>query len=153
MKISLGTDHGGFELKEAIKQWLIKQGHQVIDRGAFKLDPKDDYPDFAKLVAKDVAADPKAIGILFCRSGGGMTIAANKFKKIRAVDVVDEKSATHAKKDNNANVISLGADWTSERKAKASIKAFLKTKFKAEPRHVRRLKKIEQYESLSHYPD
>lgn len=146
MTIYLGTDHGGFELKEAIKQWLQEQTYQIEDCGAYELNKDDDYPDFAFAVAEKVANNSESVGILFCRSGGGMTIAANKITGIRAVDVFDLTSAIHAKTHNNANIISLGADWMNVEESKLIIENFLKTPFEGEERHIRRLEKIEERE-------
>jgi ribose 5-phosphate isomerase B len=150
MKLILGADHGGFQLKEEIKQWLTEKGYQINDVGANHLDPKDDYPDFAQKVANKIAQasyDQPAVGVLFCRSGGGMVIAANKIKGIRAVDVYDKQSAIHAKAHNNANVIAIGGDWLTVHQARVAIKVFLQTEFEKEPRHARRIKKIAQMET------
>lgn len=144
--IYLGADHGGFKLKEMIKQFLIDQGRQVVDVGADQLNPKDDYPDIAEKVSKAVAAEERSVGLLFCRSGGGVTVAANKVDGIRAVEARDVKSAKHAKTDNNANIIALGADWMTLEQAKQIAAAFLDTKFNGEKRHQRRIKKIEKIE-------
>lgn len=147
MTIYLGADHGGFELKEQIKVWLLENGYQVEDCGNAVLDPNDDYPEFAFTVAQKVTqSEAESVGILFCRSGGGMSIAANKVEGIRAVDVFDLTSAIHAKTNNNANVISLGADWMDPGESKLIIENFLKSKYMGEERHARRLKQIEAYE-------
>lgn len=147
MKIYIAADHGGFLMKQSVHEWLIQEGHQVEDCGNTILDPNDDYPDFAFAAAQKVADSlGEAVGILFCRSGGGMVIVANKIKGIRAVDVFDMTSAIHARTNNNANVISIGADWMDIREAKLIIKNFLETDFHAEERHLRRLEKIAQRE-------
>lgn len=146
MKIFLGADHGGFKLKEDVKGWLALQNYEVEDLGAQEYQPDDDYPDFAFAVAEQVKEHDDAIGILFCRSGGGMTIAANKVEGIRAVDVFDLTSAIHAKTNNNANVICFGADWMEPSETKMILQNFLDTQFNREERHVRRLKKIEEKE-------
>lgn len=146
MTIFLGADHGGYKLKETIKNWLIKQNYSMVDVGASALDPKDDYPLYATKVARQVAADKQAVGILFCRSGAGMAIAANKIKGIRAVEVFDATSAKHAKEHNNANIISISADWIKTDQVKSIIEAFLTTKFMQEDRHVRRIKQIHALE-------
>lgn len=151
MKIYLGADHGGFELKEKIKEWLVEQKYEVEDCGAFAYDAEDDYPDFTFPVAQKVAADAtgKDRGILICRSSGGVIIAANKVKGIRAVSVLDELSAQHACEHNNANIIGLSGDWSSEEQAKAATLAFLTTPFSGAERHARRLQKIADYEKES----
>jgi len=150
MTIYLGTDHGGYQLKEIIKTWLQEQGYRVEDCGATELSPSDDYPDFAFKVAEKVVQDLDSVGILFCRSGGGMIMAANKVRRIRAIEVFDEKSAVHAKTNNNANIIAIGADWFDAEAAKKIINVFLKTEFKNETRHLRRIKKIQDYELANH---
>lgn len=146
MKVYVGADHGGFVMKEKIREWLTTEGYEVEDCGAFQLDPTDDYPEYAFVVAEKVASSPDAVGILVCRSGGGMSIAANKVHGIRAVDVFDLTSAIHAKTHNNANIISIGADWMEPEETKLSVANFLKSVFEGEERHVRRLNKIAEYE-------
>ncbi len=145
-QIFLGADHGGFELKNKIKSWLTDQAYQVKDCGALEQDPQDDYPDFAFKVAQSVAkqqsANRPALGILFCRSGAGMSIAANKIKGVRAAETWDKQSATHAREHNHANVISLGADWLSFEQAQAIVQAFVEAQPDQSPRHLRRIEKI-----------
>lgn len=151
--IIVGSDHGGFEQKKVIKDWLQTQDYQVEDVGAYQLDPTDDYPKFAIAVANKVVdlenqvTQPDAVGILFCRSAGGVTIAANKVKGARAVAIFDEKSAIHAKEHNNANIISIAGDWTSADKTKEIIKAFLSASYNKEERHQRRLAQIKEFEA------
>lgn len=148
MKIYIGADHGGFEMKEEIKKWLIEHSYEVEDCGNTVFDSDDDYPDFAFPVAEKVAnSNETAKGLLICRSGGGVVISANKVKGVRAVDVFDQKSVLHARSHNNANIISVGGDWVSIAEAKEIIKTFLETEFKNEERHVRRIKKISDYEN------
>ncbi len=150
-KIYLGSDHGGFELKGNLKPWLSELGYEVEDFGAHTLVSGDDYPDYASLVATQVANDltegKKSVGILSCRSGGGMVIVANKVKGIRAIVVYDQKSAVHAKKHDDANIISFSADWTTLDQVKEMISTFLETKFLGEERHVRRINKIKEFEN------
>lgn len=146
MKVYLGADHGGYDLKERLKQQLSTDGFEVKDCGAFQPDPEDDYPDFSFAVAEKVAQDPDAKGIVVCRSGGGVIIAANKVKGVRAVAVHDIASAEHARKDNDANVIGLAADWLAPEDVPAIVTAFLKTPYTQVERHSRRIQKIAQYE-------
>mgnify|MGYP000248983419 CR=1 FL=1 len=145
-KIYLGADHGGFELKEQLKSWLEEIRYSVEDLGAFSYNPDDDYPEFASAVANKVATEGKAIGILICRSGGGMVITANKIYGIRAVELFDKKSAKHAREHNHANVITIGADWTDLNQAKEIITEFLNTEPSQEERHLRRLDQIAKLE-------
>jgi ribose 5-phosphate isomerase B len=166
--IFLGADHGGFALKEQVKTWLTEWGYTFQDLGTHQLDPDDDYPQFAFAVAEAVAARPAgsaqltgstsgpvrapaqtpALGVLLCRSGGGVIIAANKVAGIRAVQVNNPQEARHAKEHNNANVISLAADWLTPETAQHTLKTFLTTPFTNEPRHTRRIAQIEKYEYM-----
>jgi len=152
MKIYLGADHGGYELKEKIKGWMREWGqvnyetYEYEDLGAYELNPGDDYPDFAFAVAKAVAKDSESFGILSCRSGAGVVMAANKVKGIRAGSAHNIESAQHLKAHNNANILAVSGDWLNDEQAKEIIKVFLDTKFEA-GRHQRRLAKIAQYEN------
>ncbi len=153
MKIIIGADHGGFELKEKLKKYLQEKGNQVDDMGAHKMNPADDYTPFALSVAKKVgnAEEKKQFqedvkGILICRSAAGMVIAANKVKGARAVSVFDEKSAVHSREHNAANVIAISGDWIDEEKAKKILDSWLKTPFSNEERHAKRLRMIHDYE-------
>ncbi|MEM4263337.1 MAG: ribose 5-phosphate isomerase B [Candidatus Woesearchaeota archaeon] len=150
MKIYLGADHAGFKLKEAVKNYLKKEKHDITDKGNTKLVMTDDYPDYAYKVAKAVAESKgKAMGILFCGSSHGICIAANKVKGIRAVAVANERDAKLTREHNDANVLCLSGWNTPPAKAKKIIRVWLKTEFTYEPRHVRRIKKIlliEQHE-------
>lgn len=144
MKIYIASDHGGFKLKEEIKLFLKDQ---VIDLGPSELDPDDDYPQFAfKLAEKIVKDNDNCIGLLFCRSGSGMVIAANKVKGIRAVDIYDEKIAKHAIEDNHANVFAFGADFLTKQKVLDCLLTIMKTDPSKEVRHLRRIKQIVDYE-------
>jgi ribose 5-phosphate isomerase B len=144
--IYLGSDHGGFELKEKIKKFLDKNKYKYVDMGNKVFDKGDDYPDYAFKVAEKVAKEKNAVGILFCRSSEGMIIAANKVKNIRAASVFNEKSARLSREHNDANVIALPGDWMNEKDAEKILKTFLDSKFSSEERHVRRIKKISDYE-------
>ncbi|MEA2056220.1 MAG: RpiB/LacA/LacB family sugar-phosphate isomerase [Patescibacteria group bacterium] len=146
MKLYFAADHGGFELKQQLIEYF-QEKYEVIDLGADHFQEDDDYPDLAAKLARILINETdEARGILLCRSGGGMAIVANKIAGIRAVDIFDEKSARHARADNKANVISLGADWLNLDQAIKAIETFLQTRFSQEPRHIRRIKKIAQLE-------
>lgn len=152
--IYLAADHGGFALKEQVLTWLESEGYFTHDVGAFELDPKDDYPVYALTLAETIIKQDqknpnRALGVMFCRSAGGVTIAANKVLGVRAVLVFDEKSARHAKEHNNAHIIAISGDWTSFEQAQAIITAFLEAEFTKEERHVRRLQQINTYEVQS----
>lgn len=145
--IHIGADHGGFELKQELIPWLESQGCAVFDHGADALDPNDDYPTFAFAVAEAVVAAPESIGILVCRSGGGMAIAANKVAGARAVVVTDERAVRHALEHNDANILVLSGDWlVSSELARELLKIALLHTTTLEPRHQRRLGQIALYE-------
>jgi len=145
--IYLGADHRGFKLKEEIKSWLKEQGIPFEDMGASALDPEDDYPDFALAVAEKVTANAdENRGILFCGSGMGMDVAANKVKGIRATVAYSRESAKHARTNDNVNVITLAGDSLGLEEAKEMVKIFLTTEFSGEERHARRLRKIAEIE-------
>jgi ribose 5-phosphate isomerase B len=140
MTVTLGADHAGVELKNQLKQWLIARGVTVNDVGTDTADSVD-YPDYAALVAKDVASGAAERGVLVCGSGLGMAIAANKFHGIRAVPIVDEASARLSREHNDANVIALGQRLTGTEEAKELLRIFLETEY-AGGRHQRRIDKI-----------
>ncbi len=145
-----GADHGGFGYKESLKSIFQNQGFPVVDCGAFQVDPVDDFTDFAFTVAEKVSADGTAqklaIGVLLCRSGAGMVIAANKIPGIRAVVAHTITEAIHAREHNDANVIAFSGDWQSETECTEILKVFLETPFPQGENHVRRIAKIAQYE-------
>lgn len=145
--IYLGCDHGGYQLKEQMKDWLTGQGKAFEDLGALTFDPDDDYPQFAFAVAQKVAQDPTNAGILFCRSASGMVIAANKVKHIRAAAAYDVKQAKHSRQHDNANILGISGDWTDAKTAQDMVKAFLNTPFSNEERHIRRIEQIERLAS------
>jgi len=151
--VIIGSDHGGFEHKNLIKDWLQSEGYQVEDVGPYSLNPDDDYPMFAFGVANRIAdyeaqiTQPDVIGIIICRSSGGVTIAANKVDGVRAVSVFDEKSAVHAKEHNNANIITISGDWTSAERSKEIIQVFLTTIYNKDARHERRIAQIRKFET------
>jgi ribose 5-phosphate isomerase B len=144
VKIYLGTDHRGFELKEKIKAWLSE--YEVEDMGAYELDPKDDYTLYAEKVASMVA-DNDGMGILLCGSGVGVDVAANKFDRVRASVGISPEQVSAGRHDDDMNILVLAADYSDEKKAIEMVKAFLKTNFSGEERHKRRIKDIERIEA------
>lgn len=149
MKIYLGTDHAGFELKEEIKEFLEENSYEVEDCGATSLDPNDDYPDFIATAVNEVAKNPGYDrGIIFGGSGQGEAIVANKCKGIRAAVYNTEnlELVKLARLHNDANVLSIGARFVSTEHAKEAVKLFLDTVYTAEERHERRIKKITDLE-------
>lgn len=145
MKVYLGADHGGYKLKEEIKNWLAEWHFEFEDLGAQKFDPEDDYPDFAWPVAVKVGTEAAALGILACRSGQGECIVANKAKGARAALAWNEKTAAASRNDDDANILCLAADYTSMDEAKKIVHAFLTTPFnEKEERFVRRINKVKK---------
>ena len=149
MKIYLGADHRGFELKEKIKEWLREWGYDYEDMGAFELDPEDDYVDFVSKAAGKVSHDPEnSKAIILGKSGQGEAIVANKFRDVRAVVYYggNEEIISLSRQHNDANVLSLGAYFIDESIAKRIIKLWLETPFSGDERHRRRLQKIKSFE-------
>jgi len=144
MTIAIGSDHRGFKLKQTFTQHLARIGHKVRDFGCASEDSVD-YPDFALQVAEAVAKRRARLGILICSSGIGMAITANKVKGVRAAQCFNELMATRSRQHNDANVLCLGADYISKRKALAILKAWLGAEFEG-GRHKRRLDKIRKQE-------
>ena len=145
MKIYIGTDHAGFQLKEQIKIYLKGKGLSVEDEGAFAIDPEDDYTDYVKIVAKMVQGDPDSRGIVLGGSGQGEAICANRFKGIRAalfyggsLDII-KLSREH----NDTNILSLGARFVKFNEAKTAIDLWLSTPFSQDERHARRIYEID----------
>lgn len=145
MKIYLGTDHAGYELKEKLKVFLREIGYQVEDQGAFAPDPEDDYPDYIKVVAKMVQGDEGSRGIILGGSGQGEAVCANRFRGVRAAVYYggNPEIVTVSRAHNNSNVLSLGARFVSDDEAKAVVKAWLSAPFSGEERHIRRIEKID----------
>ncbi len=142
MKIAIGNDHAGVELKNIIKEHLRKQGYEVMNVGTDTLDSVD-YPDIAKEVAKAVLEEKVQYGIIICGTGIGISISANKIKGIRAALAHNEFTARLSRMHNNANVIALGARVIGDELAKACVDAFISTEFEG-GRHARRVCKIEE---------
>ena len=140
MKIALGADHAGFELKQKIKQHLAQQGLSVDDRGTNSPDSVD-YPDFARMVGEEVAQRKADLGILVCGTGIGMSMAANKVPGVRAANVSTEYEAQMSREHNDANVLALGGRTVDEKTALALVDKFLHTSFLG-GRHQRRVDKI-----------
>lgn len=139
--IYLGSDHAGYEMKEDIKKYLTDLDHPVEDLGAYSDEPSD-YPEFAYAVAEKII-EKKARGILFCGSGEGMAIAANRLKGARASVVWNEDIARETREDNDSNILSLPSRYLKLEEARKIVKAWLETPFSQAERHVRRIKKLE----------
>ncbi|KAB2347474.1 ribose-5-phosphate isomerase [Actinomadura rudentiformis] len=152
MRVFLGTDHAGFELKEHLVSWLKANGHDAVDCGAFLYDAVDDYPPFVLRAATKVAAEPGSLGIVIGGSGNGEQIAANKVKGVRAALVWNEETAKLAREHNDANVISIGARQHDYDTATRFVQIFLGTPYSEEPRHTRRITMLSEYEDTGELP-
>ena len=143
MKVAIGADHGGYELKSDIRKLLESLGHEVIDQGAHKFDPEDDFPDFAAPVAASVQAGKAERGIIICGSGVGATITANKFLGVRAGLCHDTYSAGQGVQHDDMNVLCLGARVVGVALAADLVKSFINARLESnEPRFQRRLDKV-----------
>lgn len=140
MKIAIGCDHAGFELKETLKTYLSGKGIETSDKGAFSIESVD-YPDFAHEVAKSIEKKEADLGILICGSGNGISMAANKHQQIRAALCWKKEIAELARQHNDANIVSLPARFISENEAKEIVDTFLNTEFEG-GRHANRVNKI-----------
>ena len=146
MKIHIGSDHAGLELKSALVQYLESKGHKVTDHGPHEYDALDDYPDFCIPAAVATVKDAGSLGIVLGGSGNGEQIAANKVKGVRAALAWSVETAKLAKEHNNANVISLGGRMHDEQFCLQLVDTFLATPFTNDERHVRRIGQISKFE-------
>jgi len=144
MKIHIATDHAGFELKCKIFNYLIDEGHNVIDHGALSFDPKDDYPDYVLPCAKEVSKDSNSLGIILGGSGQGEAIAANRIKGVRAIVYYgfEKKIPILSREHNNSNILSIGARFVSEQEIFETINKWMNESF-AGGRHQRRIDKLD----------
>ncbi|MBC7464281.1 MAG: ribose-5-phosphate isomerase [Actinobacteria bacterium] len=147
MRIHIGSDHAGLELKAVLIEHLKSAGHDVIDHGPYEYDALDDYPIFCIPAAKAVVAEPDSLGIVLGGSGNGEQIAANKVKGVRAALVWSKEIAKLAREHNNANVISIGGRMHSPEVCKELIDTFIATPFSFDERHMRRIGQIADYEN------
>lgn len=142
MRIALGGDHAGLDLKELVKRQLLDSGHDVLDKGAYEYVATDDYPDFSLAVAQSVASGEADRGVLVCGSGIGASIAANKVKGVRAGLCTDSYSGHQGVEHDDMNVLVLAGRITGEAIASDILTAFIQAKFSGEERHQRRLSKV-----------
>ena len=147
MKVYIGSDHRGYELKEKIFQWLVDAEYEIEDYGAYEYDSDDDYTGFAEKVASVVADDSEAMGILLCGSGVGVDVVANKFDGVRASIGKNNNQVRAGRSDDDMNVLVIASDYTNEEEAKTFVDTFLKTEFSGKERHKRRLAEIEKIEA------
>jgi ribose 5-phosphate isomerase B len=147
MRVALGGDHAGFEMKQMIGEHLRKLGHEVVDVGAYDFDALDDFPDFSEAVALRVADGRAERGIVICGSGVGASVAANKVRSIRAGLCHDTYSAHQGVEHDDMNVVCIGSRIIGEELAKEIVSAFLSAKFiSSEEKYVRRLNKVLEIE-------
>jgi ribose 5-phosphate isomerase B len=152
MRVYLGSDHAGFELKQHLVGWLAANGHEPVDCGPVVYDAVDDYPVCVLRAAERTIADPGAFGIVIGGSGNGEAIAANKVKGVRAALAWSEDTATLARAHNDANVISIGARMHDLDTATRFVEVFLNTEFSKEERHARRIGMLSRYEETGELP-
>jgi ribose 5-phosphate isomerase B len=152
MRVHLGSDHAGLELKEHLVAWLRDHGHEPVDHGPFVYDAQDDYPVFCLRAAAAVVADPGSRGIVIGGSGNGEQIAANKVRGVRAALAWSEETAALARQHNDANVLSVGGRLHPVAEMTRFVEVFLDTDFTGEERHVRRIAMLADYEQTGELP-
>jgi ribose 5-phosphate isomerase B len=146
MRVYLGSDHAGYELKVHLASHLTKQGYEVVDIGPHAFDPDDDYPAYSVQVGLRVVADPGSLGVVIGGSGNGEQIAANKVPGVRAALAWSEETARLAREHNDANVVGVGARLHTLDQATSIVETFLATPFSNAQRHVRRIAQVAEYE-------
>jgi ribose 5-phosphate isomerase B len=152
VRVYLGSDHAGFELKARLVEWLASAGHEPLDCGPLSYVPDDDYPVYVMRAAQGVVDEPGSLGIVIGGSGNGEQIAANKIPGIRAALAWTAETAQLARLHNDANVLSLGARMYDVDAAIGFAKEFIGTAFSGEPRHARRLAEVADYEKTGELP-
>ena len=146
MRVHIGSDHAGFELKKYLITALTEDGHEIVDHGPFTYDAEDDYPVFCIPTAEAAVADPGSLGIVIGGSGNGEQIAANKVVGARAALAYNLDTARLGRQHNDANVIGVGARMHTEEEALEMVRLFLATPFSGDPRHARRIELLTDYE-------
>jgi ribose 5-phosphate isomerase B len=147
MRVYLGSDHAGYELKQHLLGWLEDRGDEPVDCGPAVYDAQDDYPPFVLRAAARTAGDPGSLGIVIGGSGNGEAIAANKVPGVRAALAWSLDTASLGRQHNNANVISVGARMHTVAEAVSFVECFLDTPFSEDPRHIRRIDILSAYEA------
>ncbi|MGW3602919.1 ribose-5-phosphate isomerase [Micromonospora sp. NPDC005161] len=153
MRVYLGSDHAGFELKVHLANHLAKQGYDVVDVGPHSYDPDDDYPTFCLHTGDRVVADETGLGVVIGGSGNGEQIAANKVAGVRAALAWNVETAQLARQHNDANLVAVGARQHTLDEATAIVEAFLNTPFSGNERHARRIAQVAAYEETRELPD
>ncbi len=146
MRVHVGSDHAGYELKQALVRRLAELGHEPVDHGPPVFDAQDDYPPFVLRAAQAVAEQPGSAGVVLGGSGNGEAIAANKVRGVRCALAWSTDTARLAREHNDANVLSVGARLHDEATALRLVEVFLSTPYSQEPRHDRRLAMLTDYE-------
>ncbi|MDX6217003.1 MAG: ribose 5-phosphate isomerase [Frankiales bacterium] len=146
MRVHLGCDHAGFELKEALKERLTSLGHEPVDHGPAAYDAVDDYPPYCFAAAEATVADPGSLGVVVGGSGNGEQIAANKVRGARCALAHSVETAQLARQHNDANLVSVGARMHDLETALGLVVTFLETPFSEDPRHERRIQMLTDYE-------
>jgi ribose 5-phosphate isomerase B len=152
MRVYLGADHAGYELKVHLVNYLAKQGYEVVDVGPREFDPDDDYPAFCLHAGAGVVGDPGSLGVVIGGSGNGEQIAANKVAGVRAALAWNLEVAQLAREHNDANVVAIGARQHTIDEATAMVEAFLTTEFSGNARHARRIEQVGEYEKTGQLP-
>jgi ribose 5-phosphate isomerase B len=152
MRVHLGSDHAGHELKAVLVAHLRTLGHEPVDHGPQEYDALDDYPPFVLRAARAVAEEPGSLGIVLGGSGNGEAIAANKVQGVRCALAWSQETARLGREHNDANVVSLGARMHDEATALALVEAFLATPYSGEDRHTRRIAMLSDYERTGQLP-
>jgi len=152
MRVHIGSDHAGYDLKNYLVENLTDDGYDVVDHGPAAYDAEDDYPPFCLRTAQAVVDDPGSLGIVIGGSGNGEQIAANKVKGVRAVLAWSTETARLGREHNNANVISVGGRMHSEEEATGFIDTFLATDYSGAARHTRRIDMLSDYEATGELP-
>ncbi|CAL9526931.1 ribose-5-phosphate isomerase [Streptomyces sp. JH002] len=147
MRVYLGSDHAGYELKNHLVDWLTAHGHEPVDCGPHAYDAQDDYPPFCLRAAEAVAADPDALGVVIGGSGNGEAIAANKVAGVRCALAWSVETAKLGRQHNNANVVGIGARMHTTDEATTFVEVFLATPYSGEDRHTRRIDMLSAYET------
>ena len=152
MRVHLGSDHAGFDLKQALSRRLGELGHEVVDHGPAQYDAVDDYPPFVLRAAEGVAGDPGSLGVVRGGSGNGEAIAANKVTGVRCALAWSVQTAQLGREHNDANVVSIGARMHDEATALQILEAFLDTPYSGDERHTRRIGMLTEYERTGALP-
>ncbi len=152
MHVHLGSDHAGFELKNHLVGWLSRNGYEPVDHGPVAFDPLDDYPTYCLRAAAAVAAEDGSLGVVVGGSGNGEQIAANKVAGVRTALAWSEQTAALAREHNDARVVAVGARMHTTEEALRLVEVFVTTEFGAEPRHVRRIAMLAEYERTGMLP-